>query len=67
MIEEADYLYSMIKEKEGVVLVAGTSNKMPEAVREALVKIIEDREPDTGESFVSLMENKKRLQYECWD
>jgi sulfite reductase alpha subunit-like flavoprotein len=67
MREHSQHLFDLIAEKDAVILVAGTSNKMPEAVREALVSIIEEKSPGAGESFVTSMENKKRLQYECWD
>lgn len=65
--EHSEEMFNLMMEKEAVILVAGTSNKMPEAVREALVNVIEERNPGTGESFVTSLEIKNRLQYECWD
>ena len=67
MQEDSNNLYTLMTEKQATVLVAGTSNQMPEGVREALVSIIEQRQTGTGEEYVSCLERKNRLQYECWD
>jgi sulfite reductase alpha subunit-like flavoprotein len=66
MREQKDLILEWINQKDAVILVAGSSNQMPTAVREELVLIVRDLVGD-GEAFVTRMESSKRLQYECWD
>lgn len=66
--ENSNLIYDWIVNRGAVVLIAGTSTNMPDDVRETLLSIYEEySEPGTGEAFISDMEVKKRLQYECWD
>ena len=66
MREQKDLIYDWIDKRDTVILVAGSSNQMPTAVREELVRIVDESAGD-GETFVTRLENSKRLQYECWD
>lgn len=66
MEEQKDLLFEWLDRRDAVVLIAGSSNQMPTAVREQLVLIVDHFAGD-GEAFVTKLENGKRLQYECWD
>ena len=66
MYEAKELLLEWITKRDALILVAGSSNQMPTAVRQELVRIINESQGD-GSTYVTRMESAKRLQYECWD
>ena len=66
MHEQKDLILDWMVKRDAVILIAGSSNQMPSAVRKELVSIFDEFVGD-GESHVTRLESGKRLQYECWD
>jgi sulfite reductase alpha subunit-like flavoprotein len=72
LLEEKSLVWDLLSRSGAHILVAGSSLQMPEQVRSAIVDIIEsEATPEflgdlTPDKLVTLLENKGRVQYECW-
>lgn len=71
--EHAEEVFRLLHDQEGIVYVCGSSGRMPQAVREALVEIFEngggnDRKLDRGaaERYLAGMERAGRYRQETW-
>ena len=66
---QSQAVYDIICQKDGIVFVCGSSGKMPQAVREALVAVLETAGPldrRAAESYVASMERDDRYKQETW-
>ena len=62
-------LYRLLLEQTGSVYVCGSSGKMPQAVREALIEIFQQEgsmERDAAEAYLTKMEKSGRYVQETW-
>ncbi|KAF5329710.1 hypothetical protein D9619_009156 [Psilocybe cf. subviscida] len=68
--EDAAQIWDLIGVRKGWVLISGSSNKMPQAVREALSFAVESagKYPEAqAKKYIHAMETEGRLIEECWD
>lgn len=62
-------VHNLIYEQHGTVFVCGSSGKMPQAVREALVAVLEKEallDQEAAEIYIKLMEKEDRYKQETW-
>lgn len=70
--EHQEKFYRVLYEKGGAVFICGSSGRMPQAVREALVETFENAGPDSGtsrqeaERYLLDMERVGRYKQETW-
>lgn len=67
--EQADLVFSLLHEAGGFVYVCGSSGKMPQAVRAALVDVFQDRgnmDQEAANKYLEGMEKVGRYKQETW-
>lgn len=67
--EQAKLVYRLLHEEDGIVYVCGSSGKMPQAVREALVVAFRQAggmEKETAKVYLAQMEKESRYKQETW-
>ncbi|MCJ1244718.1 NAPDH-dependent diflavin reductase [Trapelia coarctata] len=67
--EQAKLVFKLLHEQNGIVYVCGSSGKMPQAVREALVTAFQQAggmETEAAEAFLARMEKESRYKQETW-
>ena len=72
--EHAELVFRLVHDEQGVVYVCGSSGKMPQAVREALVEILErggkgegkEMDREGAERYLTTMEREGRYRQETW-
>lgn len=71
--ENRKLVWELLSERDGHLMVCGSSNQMSKDVREMLIKIVQDqgdtelRSDSKAESMIDRFETIKKLQFECWD
>ncbi|KAG1894560.1 riboflavin synthase domain-like protein [Suillus fuscotomentosus] len=69
MKEDAQYIWTILGQQRGILIISGSSNKMPSAVREAVGGAVErfgGKSNAEAVEYVSAMERERRLIEECW-
>ncbi|KAG1797022.1 riboflavin synthase domain-like protein [Suillus plorans] len=69
MKEDAQYIWTMLRQQRGILIISGSSNKMPTAVREAVRGAVErfgGKSNAEVVEYVAAMEREGRLIEECW-
>lgn len=67
--QESSRVFKALAEKGGMVYVCGSSGKMPQAVREALIEAIQKEGQMTradAEGYFTRMEKEGRYKQETW-
>lgn len=67
--QDKERVWDLLGEQQGTLIISGSSNKMPAAVREALTNVAEDigkLSREEAVEFVAGMEGSGRLIEECW-
>ena len=62
-------VYDLLYKKQGIVFVCGSSGKMPQAVREALIFAMEKEGPmdrPTAQAYMQSLEREDRYKQETW-
>jgi sulfite reductase alpha subunit-like flavoprotein len=62
-------VYDALHEKSGIVYICGSSGKMPQAVREALIECFQNHgglEREEAEGYLAGMEKSGRYKQETW-
>jgi sulfite reductase alpha subunit-like flavoprotein len=62
-------VYDALANKNGVVYICGSSGKMPQAIREALIEVFQrhsEMERDEAEAYLVGMEKSGRYKQETW-
>lgn len=66
---QASTVFRLLHESDGIVYVCGSSGKMPQAVRAALVDVFVSQgkmEHEAAEKYIKGMEGEKRYKQETW-
>ncbi|XP_053205077.1 NADPH-dependent diflavin oxidoreductase 1-like [Panonychus citri] len=70
MIANQSTLIEFMFEKKCTILIAGSSNQMPDDVRNCIKQIIlngnDQLTKEEVEKFISKLESTRKIQYECW-
>ncbi|KAH7888220.1 hypothetical protein F5I97DRAFT_1806465 [Phlebopus sp. FC_14] len=69
MIRDKEIIWKLLDEERGTLIISGSSNKMPAAVRDAVREAVEkcgQRSHEDAIQYVSTMEREGRLIEECW-
>ncbi|KAL4070336.1 hypothetical protein J3A83DRAFT_4094448 [Scleroderma citrinum] len=67
--QDKERIWNLLGEQQGTLIISGSSNKMPSAVREAVANVSEDcgkLSREEAVQFVAEMERDGRLIEECW-
>ncbi|KAF1917309.1 NADPH dependent diflavin oxidoreductase-like protein 1 [Ampelomyces quisqualis] len=67
--QQSRRVYDALASKSGVVYICGSSGKMPQAIREALLETFEkhgEMDRDTAEKYLAGMEKAGRYRQETW-
>ncbi|KAL6718659.1 NAPDH-dependent diflavin reductase [Lecanora helva] len=67
--KQSDSVYKMLYEANGLIYVCGSSGKMPQAVRAALVKVFEESgqmSHDVANEYLERIEEQGRYKQETW-
>lgn len=67
--EKSEEVYDTIAKKGGLVYICGSSGKMPQAVREALIECFEKHgscSREEAEAYLAAMEKSGRYKQETW-
>ncbi|KAK6532700.1 NAPDH-dependent diflavin reductase [Arthrobotrys megalospora] len=67
--EEKEEVWKLVGEMGGMVYVCGSSGRMPQAVREALIEVFGEvggKSRDDAEAYLLSMENEGRYRQETW-
>ena len=65
--QQSELLYRLLHDSSGIVYVCGSSGKMPQAVREALIEIFQIRmNREDAEAYLIGMEKEGRYKQETW-
>ena len=67
--EQSDLVFRLLHECGGVVYICGSSGKMPQAVREALIEVFQGgtrMEREDAEAYLIQMEKEGRYKQETW-
>lgn len=67
--EQADLVFRLLHDSDGIVYVCGSSGKMPQAVRLALTDVFKqvgDMGQGVAEAYLQLMEKQGRYKQETW-
>ena len=67
--EQADLVYRLLHKLSGLVYICGSSGRMPQAVREALIEVFEKKIPmerTAAEAYLLTMEKEGRYKQETW-
>lgn len=69
MKNDAQYIWTILGQQRGILIISGSSNKMPTAVREAVRGAVErfgGKSNAEAVEYVAAMEREGRLIEECW-
>ncbi|KAJ8586719.1 hypothetical protein M405DRAFT_822891 [Rhizopogon salebrosus TDB-379] len=69
MEKDAQDIWKMLGQQRGILIISGSSNKIPAAVREAVrcaVETMGGRSKAEAAEYVAAMERDRRLIEECW-
>lgn len=67
--EQSEQVYQLLHEDQGMLYICGSSGKMPQAVREALLEVFEGTgkmSRGTAEGYLLSMEKEGRYKQETW-
>jgi sulfite reductase alpha subunit-like flavoprotein len=67
--KQSEQVYDALANKNGVVYICGSSGKMPQAIREALIEVFQqhgEMERDDAEAYLVGMEKSGRYKQETW-
>ena len=67
--QQSSRVYDALAVRNGIVYVCGSSGKMPQAVREALIEVFQSHgsmERDDAERYLAAMEKSGRYKQETW-
>jgi sulfite reductase alpha subunit-like flavoprotein len=67
--QQSALVYDALATKNGVVYICGSSGKMPQAIREALIEVFQrhgEMERDDAEGYLVAMEKGGRYKQETW-
>ncbi|KAI9793689.1 MAG: NAPDH-dependent diflavin reductase [Peltula sp. TS41687] len=67
--EQAEVVYRLLHDRSGIVYICGSSGKMPQAVREALIEVFQSQgavEREDAEKQLLAMEKEGRYKQETW-
>jgi len=71
--EHGDEVFRLLHDERGTVVVCGSSGRMPQAVREALVEVLErggaegrEMGREEAERYLGGMEREGRFKQETW-
>ena len=65
--QQCELLYRLLHESNGMVYICGSSGKMPQAVREALIEVFQTRmDREAAEAYLIGMEKEGRYKQETW-
>ncbi|KAF8476948.1 electron transfer flavoprotein beta-subunit [Kalaharituber pfeilii] len=67
--EQAEEVHRLLHDKNGIVYVCGSSGRMPQAVREALIEVFQGpggMDRDAAEAYLVGMERTGRYRQETW-
>lgn len=67
--EQAGLVYRLLHEQSGLVYICGSSGRMPQAVREALIEVFQRGAPmerEAAEAYLLTMEKEGRYKQETW-
>jgi sulfite reductase alpha subunit-like flavoprotein len=62
-------VYDALAKKNGIVYICGSSGKMPQAIREALIEVFQEHgmmEREEAEQYLVGMEKGGRYKQETW-
>jgi sulfite reductase alpha subunit-like flavoprotein len=62
-------VHDALANKNGIVYICGSSGKMPQAIREALIEVFQHHgaiERDDAEAYLVAMEKTGRYKQETW-
>jgi sulfite reductase alpha subunit-like flavoprotein len=62
-------VYNALAERGGMVYICGSSGKMPQAVREALIEVFQQKGGmvrEDAEGYLGKMEKEGRYKQETW-
>ncbi|KAF8958554.1 hypothetical protein BDZ97DRAFT_1668283 [Flammula alnicola] len=68
--QDAEHIWKLVGEQNGWVLISGSSNKMPLAVKEAIAFAVETQgnySAEAAKQYVQSMVKEGRLIEECWN
>jgi len=69
MVQEKEKVYNYLVRQNGVLYISGSSGKMPQGVKEAIVEILcgEERiEKEAGMEKLLMMQKEGRFMQETW-
>jgi sulfite reductase alpha subunit-like flavoprotein len=69
LVEQKELIFKLLYESSGIVYVCGSSGKMPQAVRDALVKAFQQAgslDRTAAEGYLVTMEKEGRYRQETW-
>ncbi|KIK93213.1 hypothetical protein PAXRUDRAFT_829176 [Paxillus rubicundulus Ve08.2h10] len=69
LCEDKERVWDILGKQRGTLIISGSSNKMPAAVRAAVREAVEEfgnMEKEDAVNFISVMEREGRLIEECW-
>jgi len=67
--QQSAKVYDALANKDGIVYICGSSGKMPQAVREALIEVFQSEgkmEREDAEKLLVVMEKGGRYRQETW-
>ncbi|KAF2714819.1 NADPH dependent diflavin oxidoreductase-like protein 1 [Pleomassaria siparia CBS 279.74] len=65
--EHSAHVYEALVTKNGIVYICGSSGKMPQAVREALIECFQSQQSrEKAEAYLTSMEKSGRYKQETW-
>ncbi|KAF2026923.1 NADPH dependent diflavin oxidoreductase-like protein 1 [Setomelanomma holmii] len=67
--QQSEQVYDALANKNGIVYICGSSGKMPQAIREALIEIFQkhrEMERNDAEAYLAAMEKAGRYKQETW-
>ena len=67
--QQSAAVYDALHNNSGIVYVCGSSGKMPQAVREALIEVFQksgEMEREGAEAYLMKMEKEGRYKQETW-
>jgi sulfite reductase alpha subunit-like flavoprotein len=67
--QQSARIYEALGKRDGIVYICGSSGKMPQAVREALIEAFQKEgsmEREDAEAYLTGMEKSGRYKQETW-
>lgn len=67
--QQSAKVYDALAKKDGIVYICGSSGKMPQAIREALIEVLQgegNMEREDAEKYLLAMEKGGRYKQETW-